>query len=76
MREAAQALNLKVARTAITLRQAYADAPGQRKLIFEMSYAARDASEEMEQLFRELQPEAVSRNVLAFSKKVVTGVEL
>ena len=68
MREAAQALNLTVARTAITLRQAYADAPGQRKLIFEMSYAARDAAEEMDQLFRELLPEAVSGNVIAFSK--------
>lgn len=68
MREAAQALNLKVAPTAITLRQAYADAPGQRKLIFEMSYAARDAAEEMDQLFRELLPEAVTSKVLAFSK--------
>ena len=77
MREAAHALNLTVAaRTAITLRQAYADAPGQRKLIFEMSYAARDAADEMDQLFRELLPEAVSSNVPAFTKKVVAGVEM
>ena len=68
MREAAQALNLTVARTAITLRQAYADAPGQRKLIFEMSNAARDASEEMDRLFREVLPEAVNKNLLAVSK--------
>ena len=64
MRDAALALNLSVANTAITLRQAYADAPGQRKLVFEMSSPARDAALEMDQLFRELLPDAATHSLL------------
>lgn len=57
MREAAAGLGLKIAETPITLRQAYADAPGQATFVWNMGYAARGAAEEIEQLFRELFPE-------------------
>ena len=40
-----------------TLRQAYADAPGQATFVWNMGYAARGAAEEIEQLFQELFPE-------------------
>lgn len=58
MRAAAEALDLGLAATAITLRQAYADSPGQAKLIFDMPHTARDAAQEMDRLFRELFPSA------------------
>ena len=57
MREAAAGLGLKIAETPVTLRQAYADAPGQATFVWNMGYAARGAAEEIEQLFRELFPE-------------------
>lgn len=47
MLQAARILNLSVANTAITLRQAYADAPGQATFVWNMGYAARDAAEEL-----------------------------
>lgn len=56
MLDAAQALQLSVAQTAVTLRQAYADAPGQATFVWNMGYAARDAATEIDALFRELLP--------------------
>ena len=73
MREAAQTLNLRLADIAIALRQAYADAPGQAKFVWDMAYAARDAAVEIDQLFRELLPEAVSSNVLLNQKASSRG---
>ncbi len=63
MREAAAGLGLKIAETAVTLRQAYADAPGQGTFVWNMGYAARGAAEEIEQLFQELFPEIASVNL-------------
>lgn len=65
MLQAARILNLSVANTAITLRQAYADAPGQATFVWNMGYAARDAAEEIDALFRELLPEAVNAEVVS-----------
>lgn len=68
MREAASSLRLTLAENAITLRQAYADAPGQATFVWNMGYQARDATEEIDALFRELLPEIGSRNVLPLRK--------
>jgi len=57
---AAQALQLSVAQTAVTLRQAYADAPGQATFVWKMGYAARDAAKEIDALFHELLPNTAS----------------
>ena len=57
MREAARTLGLKIAETPITLRQAYADAPGQATFVWNMGYHAKGAAEEIDRLFRELFPE-------------------
>ena len=62
MREAAESLNLKLAETSITLRQAYADAPGQATFVWDMGYPAKDAADEIDQLFCELLPEIVMDN--------------
>ncbi len=64
MRDAASALELQLAETPVTLRQAYADAPGQSTFVWRMGAAARDAAEEIDQLFRELLPEACTENVV------------
>lgn len=61
MKDAATALNLPLAATAMILRQIYADAPGQGQVVWNMGSRAAEAAREVEQLFRELLPEAVSR---------------
>jgi chromosome partitioning protein len=60
---AAQALQLSVAQTAVTLRQAYADAPGQATFVWRMGHAARNAAEEIDALFHELLPNVASDRV-------------
>lgn len=69
MLDAAQALQLSVANTAVTLRQAYADAPGQATFVWQMGYAARDAAEEIDSLFRELLPSAVTAEVVRLRRR-------
>jgi chromosome partitioning protein len=65
MRSAAEALQLRLARTALTLRQAYADAPGQASFVWNMSQTARDAAAEIEELFCEILPVAVRHDASA-----------
>jgi chromosome partitioning protein len=58
MRDAAAALRLPVAKTALTLRQVYADAPGQGVVVWQLGARAREASRQIRTLFRELVPQA------------------
>jgi chromosome partitioning protein len=58
MKDAAAALKLPRAKTAITLKQIYADAPGQGAVVWNMGARGREATYELEQLFREILPEA------------------
>jgi chromosome partitioning protein len=59
MRDAAALLKLPIATTAMTLRQIYADAPGQAAVVWNLGLRAKDAAEEIERLFHELMPEAL-----------------
>ncbi len=59
MKDAASALSLPLASTALILRQIYADAPGQGAVVWRMGARAREAADEVDQLFRELLPQAV-----------------
>src|SRR5665213_1044528 len=61
MKDAAAALNLPLASRPMTLRQIYADAPGQGAVVWNMGSRAREAAEEVDQIFREILPEAVKR---------------
>jgi len=61
MKEAAAALSLPLATRAMTLRQIYADAPGQGAVVWNMGSRAREAAEEVDQIFREILPDAVKR---------------
>jgi chromosome partitioning protein len=63
MKEAAAALNLPLASRAMILRQIYADAPGQGAVVWNMGSRARDAAEEVDQIFSEILPDAVKRRV-------------
>lgn len=59
MREAAKLLGLPITSTFMTLRQTYADAPGQASLVWDMGTRAKAAASEVERLFVELLPDAV-----------------
>jgi chromosome partitioning protein len=54
MKEAASALELQLASSAMTLRQIYADAPGQSELVWNMGAKARAAADEIDALFAEI----------------------
>ena len=58
MKDAAAALNLPLASQAMILRQIYADAPGQGAVVWNMGSRAREAAEEVDQIFREILPDA------------------
>ncbi len=55
---AAEALHLPVAKIALTLKQVYADAPGQGVVVWQLGSRSREASRQIRQLCRELLPEA------------------
>ncbi|HEX4608797.1 MAG TPA: ParA family protein [Urbifossiella sp.] len=59
MKDAAAALGLPLTRPALTLKQIYADAPGQGTVVWRMGARGRDAVHEIEALFREVLPQAV-----------------
>lgn len=59
MKDAAAALSLPMAATAMTLRQIYADAPGQGNVVWKLGSRAREAAHEADHLFREILPQAV-----------------
>jgi chromosome partitioning protein len=65
MHDAARALSVRVAATPLTLRQAYADAPGQGTVVWDMATRARDAAVEIEQLFQELLPDIAVRGAVS-----------
>jgi chromosome partitioning protein len=71
MRDAASALRLPVAKTALTLRQVYADAPGQGVVVWQLGARAREASRQIRALFRELLPQTEKR-----TKKPITKQKL
>lgn len=71
MKDAAAALNLPMASTALILRQIYADAPGQGNVVWQMGSRSHDASHEIDSLFRELLPDACDGRAL---KRIKTGM--
>lgn len=69
MREAAALLKLPITPTFMTLRQIYADAPGQAAVVWHMGSRAREAAVEVDRLFRELFPEAAASSRQAARKR-------
>jgi chromosome partitioning protein len=64
MKDAAAALHLPLASRPMILRQIYADAPGQGAVVWNMGARAHEAAEEVDQIFREILPEAATRRAL------------
>jgi len=60
MKDAADALQLDLAATGITLRQIYADAPGQGTVVWRMGTKGREAAAEIDEVFTELLGEIVA----------------
>jgi chromosome partitioning protein len=58
MKDAAAALELPLASRAMILRQIYADAPGQGAVVWDLGSRAQEAAQEVDQLFREILPQA------------------
>jgi chromosome partitioning protein len=58
MKDAAAALALPMAHTAMILRQIYADAPGQGSTVWDLGSRGKEAADEVEKLFREILPDA------------------
>ena len=56
MKTAASTLGLPVASTALALRQAYADAPGQGTVVWKLGSRGKDAATEVNAVFAELLP--------------------
>lgn len=57
MKDAAAGLKLPLAKTPLILRQIYADAPGQGKVVWQLGARGREAAEEVQAVFRELLPQ-------------------
>jgi chromosome partitioning protein len=57
MKEAAAALKLPLASQSMILRQIYADAPGQGRVVWQMGSRAQEAAREVDELFREILPQ-------------------
>jgi chromosome partitioning protein len=69
MKKAAAKLDLPLAKTAVVLRQIYADAPGQGLLVWEFGARGREAGDEIRSLFRELIPERKAKRKPAAKKR-------
>src|ERR1700755_371930 len=64
MKDAAAALELPLAKTALTLKQIYADAPGQGAVVWQLGSRGREAAEEVRTLVRAMLPDAVGRKTV------------
>lgn len=71
MKDAAAALKLPLAKSALTLRQIYADAPGQAKVVWQMGTRANEAAAEVQQIFHEILPKSVLKSLVKKSKAKV-----
>ncbi|MBS0206904.1 MAG: ParA family protein [Planctomycetes bacterium] len=69
MKDAATSLNLPLAHTSMVLRQIYADAPGQGAVVGSLGARAKEAASEVDQLFREILPDACKSRSAKFSRE-------
>src|SRR6266436_5938940 len=73
MKDAAAALELPLAKTALTLKQIYADAPGQGAVVSQLGARGREAAGEVEALFREVLPDACAAKASRRHARKVAG---
>jgi chromosome partitioning protein len=73
MKNTAAALKLPLAKNALTLKQIYADAPGQGAVVWNLGARGRDAAQEVKTLFREVLPDAGAVKVTRRQAKAAAG---
>jgi chromosome partitioning protein len=73
MKDAAHALELPLAKNAVTLKQIYADAPGQGAVVWHLGARASEAAAEIGALFREIMPDAVATRASRKQAKRAAG---
>jgi chromosome partitioning protein len=73
MKEAAGELKLRLAKTALTLKQVYADAPGQAATVWQMGARGREAAQEMKAFLREILPHAQATRAPKRPVRAVAG---
>ena len=69
MKDAAAALELPLAKTSLTLKQIYADAPGQAAVVWQLGSRGSEAAAEVEALFREVLPDACASTAKRQAKR-------
>lgn len=73
MKQAAASLRLPLAKTSLSLKQVYADAPGQGAIVWHMGSRGRDAGKEVRAFFREILPDAgKAKSKLRLMKKAAS----
>jgi chromosome partitioning protein len=70
MKDAAAALELPLAKTALTLKQIYADAPGQGAVVWQLGSRGKEAANEVKALFHEVLPDACAVKSRRLPRKV------
>ena len=75
MKEAAEALEMVLADNMLTQKQVYADAPGQRAVVWQLGSRGKNAGHEMRELFREILPFACTSEAEEHRKPMNTEVE-
>lgn len=73
MKDAAATLNFPLAATAISLRQIYADAPGQGAVVGTLGARGKDAAAEVKLLFQELLPVVATMSPPSRTDRKATG---
>ncbi len=73
MKVAAATLNFPLAATALSLRQIYADAPGQGAVVGTLGARGKDAAAEVKLLFQELLPEVATMSPPSRTDRKATG---
>jgi chromosome partitioning protein len=73
MKDAAAKLRLTVAKTALTLRQIYADAPGQAAVVWHMGARGREAAREVRSVFREALADTIASKTTKQPTKRAAG---
>ncbi len=69
MKDAAAALDMALADSVVIQRQIYADAPGQKTVVWNLGARGRDAAKEMKELFKEILPFACKKTADKARKK-------
>jgi chromosome partitioning protein len=76
MKDAAEALDMGLADSVVAQRQVYADAPGQKTVVWKLGSRGRDAGKEMKELFKKILPFACKTPAAKTRKNKTTKTDV